>query len=96
MKGDAPEKPKKPMPKWQCYGLRIIGICIFLLAIWFCLHGFYAFRAGDIEVGQNYRGVEMISNRDYRIAILLAVAGVVFFANSFPGDKDEKNDKDLS
>ena len=84
------------MPKWQRIGLRILGIGLLLLGLWFYVRGFYAFGTGDVDVGSNYRGVRMVSNRDSRIALILVIAGVAVFANSFSGGKDEKDDKDSS
>ena len=84
------------MAKSKRISLRILGIGLLLLDLCFYVWGYYAFGAGDIDVGYNYKGVRMVSNRDSRIALLLAIAGVAVFANSFPGGKDKKNDKDSS
>jgi len=69
------------------------GRFLVIVAVAFYVKGFNEFKNGDVDIGYNYKGVRMISNRSYRIALVLAVAGVALFGCSFPVDK-EKNDKD--
>lgn len=77
---------------WQRIGLRIIGVGLGLLALWFYIRGFYAVGNGDFHPSVNYKGVGTFSNRDLRISIVLAVGGVIAFGFSLPCN--EKTDDD--
>ena len=79
------------MPRCLRITLRISGILVLCLALSFYIRGAYAIGKGDIEVGYNYKGVRMVSNRDSRIALLLAIAGVPLIGNSFPVKDDYKD-----
>jgi hypothetical protein len=90
-----PSKSKPPMPKQTRLGLRILGIVLIVAAMGFCIKALSDAADGHIEFGRNYRGVSTVSNRAYRFAFVLGIAGVAFFGCSFPINKD-KNDKDSS
>ena len=97
MNNATPPKSQKPWPIWQRMALRVLGIALVLLAIKFYVKGYYDFQAGDIQIGHNYKGMEIVSNRAERISFVLAVAGVIIFGLSFPcNETTDKNDKDSS
>ena len=79
------------MPRWVRITLRIVGILAVCFALWFYSRGFYAFVNGDVYVGYNYKGVGMVSNRDSRIVLILAIAGVALIGNSFPVKNDDED-----
>jgi len=89
------EKPKAAMPMWQRIVLRILGVTLLLLAVGTYVKGLVDFKPGELEVGYNYKGIEMIRSRTCRIAFLLGVAGVACFWGSF-ARQDKTNDKDSS
>jgi hypothetical protein len=91
-KQNSPKKPKLPLPKWQRICLRLLGVALVLLALNFYVRGFYAFGNGDIEFGRSHSGVGVVSNRDLRLSLFLALAGVIIFGLSFPSNETPDND----
>ena len=91
------EKYKQAVSRGKRIGLRILGIFLIILAIGSYVGGVHDFENGDIDFrsGQNYRGVTMVSNRAFRITLMLAIAGVACLGFSFQSGQDKnKNDKD--
>jgi hypothetical protein len=82
-----------PWPKWQRITFRILGIVLFLLALWAYIRGFQAVGNGDLQFSVNYKGVGTLSNRDLRLSFVLALAGVIVFGLSFPSNEVNNDDE---
>jgi hypothetical protein len=94
MNHHSPEKPKPSRPKWRRISYRVIGILLFLAAIWTFVKSLNDEAAGDVDVGRNYKGRFVMSNRAFRISFVLLCTGTVFVGLSMPDKPDNRKDKD--
>jgi hypothetical protein len=86
------DKQKQITQNGKRVGFRILGIVLIVLAIGAYIGGVHDFENGDIDfrVGRTARGVTVVSNLAYRIALVLTVAGVMCFGYSFQTGQDKK------
>ncbi|HEV2436948.1 MAG TPA: hypothetical protein VG077_13195 [Verrucomicrobiae bacterium] len=97
MNKETPPRPQKPWPAWVRMRLRVVGILLVLLAVRFYIHSFDEWQAGDVRQGYNYRGTITATSFSERVAIVLAIGGVIIFGLSFPSnERTDKDDKDSS
>jgi hypothetical protein len=97
MNKETPPNPQKPWPIVLRIVLRVFGVVLVLLALRFYIEGLHERQAGDIRVGQNYRGMTTATTIGGRVALVLGIGGVIVFALSFPSnERKDENDKDSS
>jgi hypothetical protein len=96
MKHRPPEKLKAPRPKWQRMSFRVLGILLFVIAIWTFVISLDEAESGDIEYGHNYKGQALASNRESRITFVLVCLGTVCLGLSMPSIPNTKKDDKIS
>ena len=73
----------------------MVGVILILAAILTYVKSLHDVEEGDLQIGRNYKGLEGVSNRAFRISLVLALTGTVCVGRSIVSkpkrDKDDKN-----